>query len=141
MHNDRQTQFAGNSQFLSKEFFLCRLSRKIIVKVQPHLAKGDKSVFLDDLEAGLSKGAKEKGADRFAAELLIPANEWQTSSARHDPTVSNIRNLAVRRHVHPAIIAGRVRYERKNYKMLSQMVGSRTVRRQFPAYKSGDIAL
>ena len=106
-----------------------------------HLAKGDKSVFLDDLEAGLSKGAKEKGADRFAAELLIPANEWQTSSARHDPTVSNIRNLAVRRHVHPAIIAGRVRYERKNYKMLSQMVGSRTVRRQFPAYKSGDIAL
>jgi len=104
-----------------------------------HIANGDQSVFLDDLEAGRGKGAKEREADRFAAELLIPEADWKTSGASQTPTTSNIRDLAVRRHVHPAIVAGRIRYERKNYKILNQMVGNRTVRRQFPAYKAGDV--
>ena len=33
--------------------------------------------------------------------------------------------------VHPAVIAGRVRHERGNYRLLSQLVGSGMVRRQF----------
>lgn len=111
-----------------------------VAHVVLHLAKGDQSIFLDDLENRHSKDIKEREADSFAAELLIPAKDWKTSGVLQEPTTSNILDLAVRRHVHPAIIAGRVRYERKNYKILSQMVGSRTVRRQFSAYKSGDVA-
>ena len=33
--------------------------------------------------------------------------------------------------VHPAIIAGRIRYEKKNYRLLSQFVGTGEVRPQF----------
>ena len=33
--------------------------------------------------------------------------------------------------VHPAIIAGKVRYERQNHRLLSQFVGTGEVRRQF----------
>ena len=40
-------------------------------------------------------------------------------------------NLAQKLQVHPAIVAGRVRYERRNYRLLSQFVGSGEVRHQF----------
>jgi HTH-type transcriptional regulator/antitoxin HigA len=34
-------------------------------------------------------------------------------------------------HIHPAIVAGRVRFERKNFRMLSHYVGSGDIRRHF----------
>ena len=42
-------------------------------------------------------------------------------------------NLAHNLGIHPSIVAGRVRYERENYRLLSQFVGSGHVRRQFKA--------
>ena len=39
--------------------------------------------------------------------------------------------LAQKYEVHPAVIAGRVRYEQRNYRLLSQFVGSGEVRKQF----------
>ena len=42
-----------------------------------------------------------------------------------------VMNLAKSLQVHPAIVAGRVRYERGNYRLLSQFVGTGEVRRQF----------
>ena len=40
-------------------------------------------------------------------------------------------HLATALQVHPAIVAGRIRYERRNYRLLSQFVGTGEVRRQF----------
>ena len=42
-----------------------------------------------------------------------------------------VMNLANALQVHPAIVAGKVRYERQNYRLLSQFLGSVEVRRQF----------
>ena len=42
-----------------------------------------------------------------------------------------VMNLANVLQVHPAIIAGKVRYERQNHRLLSQFVGTGEVRRQF----------
>ena len=42
-----------------------------------------------------------------------------------------VLDLAQALHVHPAIVAGRVRYERRNYRLLSQFVGTGVVRQQF----------
>ena len=39
--------------------------------------------------------------------------------------------LAAEARVHPAVVAGRVRHERGNYRLLSQFVGTGGVRRQF----------
>jgi len=37
--------------------------------------------------------------------------------------------------IHPAIVAGRVRYERKNYSLFSGLVGYRQAQPQFPEIK------
>jgi HTH-type transcriptional regulator/antitoxin HigA len=42
-----------------------------------------------------------------------------------------VLSLAKALNVDPAIIAGKVRHERKNYRMLSHYVGAGEVRRQF----------
>jgi HTH-type transcriptional regulator/antitoxin HigA len=42
-----------------------------------------------------------------------------------------VMNLANALQVHPAIVAGRIRYEQQNYRLLSQFVGTGEVRRQF----------
>ena len=42
-----------------------------------------------------------------------------------------VLQMAWEAQVHPAIIAGRVRYETGNYRLLSQFVGTGEVRRQF----------
>jgi HTH-type transcriptional regulator / antitoxin HigA len=40
-------------------------------------------------------------------------------------------SLANALQIHPAIVAGRVRHEQKNYRLLSQFVGTGEVRRHF----------
>ena len=42
-----------------------------------------------------------------------------------------VMQLAEALQVHPAIVAGRVRHERHNYRLLSQFVGTGEIRRQF----------
>ncbi len=105
-----------------------------------HLAKGDTSTFMDDFETKPIPDAKEKEADTLAANCLIPEKEWRCSRVVRSPTDANIRGLAVRTRVHPAIVAGRIRFESHNYMILNHLVGQRTVRRLFPAYKCGEVA-
>jgi len=105
-----------------------------------HLSKGDKTVFLDDLEGGGSKTKKEREADKLAADLLIPSDLWRASRPGRNVSALQVREVAMRAHVSSAIVAGRVRRETGNYKVLSALVGSRKLRKQFPAYKSGEAA-
>ena len=44
--------------------------------------------------------------------------------------------LAQRLGIHPAIIAGRIRYETRNFRLLSHFVGTGTLRKQFLKKKS-----
>ena len=103
-----------------------------------HLSKGDTSVFIDDLEARGKKGKKEQEADTLASNLLIPSTEWDRSGLPRSPTPLRVRQVAARAHVHPAIVAGRVRYTKKDYTLLSGLVGSRALRKQFPTFRAGD---
>lgn len=105
-----------------------------------HLSKGESVTFLDDLDAPPSNDPKEVDANELASEMLIPRAEWDDSANRRHPTDATIRSLAVRLHIHPAIVAGRVRYERKDYTAFDHLVGRRAVRRNFSAYLAGDIA-
>lgn len=102
-----------------------------------HLAQGDSTIFIDDLESDGSRGRKEKEADRLASDLLIPRDLWKESDTSELARPDTARTLAARAHVHPAIVAGRIQYEMKNYKILTTLVGSRMLRKQFPDYKGG----
>ena len=100
-----------------------------------HLDGSDHISFIDDLTLrGSDDGradSKETQADQWAEEALIPFEVWEDSEARHNPNANNVIALAQRLGIHPAIVAGRVRYERGNYRLLSQFVGTGQVRWHF----------
>ncbi len=98
--------------------------------------EGDGDVaFLDDLSLrnvpSGSGDSKEAQADEWAEEALIPRELWETSAVRETPSPMAVVELANTLHIHPAIVAGRIRFERKNFRMLSHFVGTGEVRRQF----------
>lgn len=102
-----------------------------LAHVSKHLLDGE-HYFFDDLEAPSQDDAKEKEADELAGEALIPRAEWLKSPARLVRSPENAQRLAQALRIHPAIIAGRMRYEAKNFRILNQMIGLGQVRRLFP---------
>jgi HTH-type transcriptional regulator/antitoxin HigA len=90
--------------------------------------------FVDDLTLrdveGGRRDPKEVQADHWAEEALVPLAIWEASEARRHPTPMAVVSLARALQVHPAIVAGRVRHEQRNYRLLSHFVGSGAVRRQ-----------
>jgi HTH-type transcriptional regulator/antitoxin HigA len=98
-----------------------------------HLDTGLSKAFVDDLtlrEVGGDSDPFESQADEWAEEALVPRSSWNASEVRRRPTPMAVVNLAKSLQVHPAIIAGKIRYELKNYRMLSNFVGTGEVRRQ-----------
>ena len=74
----------------------------------------------------------EKEADELATETLIPPDVWASSAAKADPTALNVCSLANAIGRSPAIVAGRVRHETKNFRLLTHFVGQGMVRKHFP---------
>ena len=93
------------------------------------------AVYLDDLtlneQTDPLPDSRETEADRLARESLVPKEEWAHSIVRSNPSTMAVFEFAQTLQIHPAIIAGRIRYERRNYRLLSQLVGANTVRQQF----------
>ena len=101
-----------------------------LAHVGRHLDCDENELFIDDLS--LTGGDRlEEEADRAARDALIPPRIWESNPLRDRATVLAVFDLAREVGVHPAVIAGRVRHERGNYRLLSQLVGSGKVRRQF----------
>lgn len=88
--------------------------------------------FLDDLDVTTAISEVEEEADSRAREALVPQRLWDSSAARFVVAPLTVAELARDAGVSEAIVAGRVRHERRNYRLLTQMVGSGRVRAQFP---------
>ena len=114
-------------------FWFCLLHE--LAHVGRHMDNDRGEAFVDDFTLrkleGRREDPREMQADEWAEEALIPRSVWEASAVRDRPTTMAVMNLANALQVHPAIVAGRVRYERKNYRLLSQFVGTGEVRRQF----------
>jgi HTH-type transcriptional regulator/antitoxin HigA len=112
-------------------FWFCLLHE--LAHVGRQMDEDGDSAFVDDLTLrdmeGGRRDPKEAQADEWAEEALVPAAIWETSEARQNPTPMAVVNLAKTLQVHPAIVAGRVRHEQRNYRLLPHFVGS-GVRRQ-----------
>jgi HTH-type transcriptional regulator/antitoxin HigA len=119
-------------------FWFCLLHE--LAHVGRHMVDGGSEAFVDDLTLRRIEGGrvdhKEAQADEWAEEALVPKSVWETSSVRDHPTPMAVINLANVLKVHPAIVAGRVRHNRQNYRLLSQFVGTGSVRRQFEKIKA-----
>ena len=89
------------------------------------------SLFFDDLDEEPSANRQEKEADDLAREALIPRSVWDRSHAKVLRSPDAAKLLADELAIHPAIVAGRMRWEAKNYRILNQLVGLSQVRRLF----------
>lgn len=93
-----------------------------LVHVQKHL-KPDHLFIADNLDDKTRSGKEEDEADADAQEALIPAVEWTASAVSTNPTAVNAMTLADKLRIHPAIVAGRVRHDTENWRLLKGMTG------------------
>lgn len=98
----------------------------------------DNDAFLDDLDAS-SEDRREAEANRLAREAFIPRLIWKRSAAFQSPSRETVLQLSHDLRIHPAIIAGRIRRETGNFKILNDLVGQGEVRSLFPSSSSIEV--
>jgi len=99
-----------------------------LAHVALHLDRSDVDTIFDDLDAESSE-TWEREADAMASEALIPEREWRDFTKHGDPPAAQVRVFAERMRIDAAIPAGRLRFDKKNYRILNDLVGRRQVRR------------
>jgi hypothetical protein len=113
-------------------FWFCLLHE--LAHIGRHMGGTKHEAFIDDLSLrdveGVRRDPKEDEADEWTENGLIPATVWQTSRVKDNPSPLVVMELAQRLEIHPAIVAGRVRHETRNFRLLSHFVGTGEVRRQ-----------
>ncbi|HIO99599.1 MAG TPA: ImmA/IrrE family metallo-endopeptidase, partial [Marinobacter salarius] len=70
----------------------------------------------------------EKEADQFALDRLINPDMWDLCLSRFSMTREAVLMDASNLGIHPSIVAGRIRKERNNYTILTDLVGQGAVR-------------
>jgi HTH-type transcriptional regulator/antitoxin HigA len=101
-----------------------------------HLALGhahsvEGQCIIDDLDLIEPQNEIENEADELAKKSLIPSQLWKNHPARNTGKIKDIIDLATKADIHKSIVAGRIRYERNNYRILWPHVGSGMVRKLF----------
>ena len=91
------------------------------------------SLFYDEIEGvkGVDINSIEQEADKIAREALVPISKWEASPARLIPSPMAAQSLANELGIHIAIIAGKMRYEHKNYYYLNEIVNNYTIKKYF----------
>jgi HTH-type transcriptional regulator/antitoxin HigA len=95
-----------------------------------HYRTGLAAGFFDDVESA-SVDEMEAEADKFASNMLIPEQLWHRSPARISRSTAPMEKLASQLGISPAIVFGRIRFERKNFALFSDKIGRGTVRKLF----------
>lgn len=95
-----------------------------LVHVQKHL-KASHLFIADNLDDKTRSSKEEHEADQGARDALIPAIEWEKSASKTAHSPENAIALANKLRIHPAIVAGRVRYESDNWRLLNGLLGAK----------------
>lgn len=98
-----------------------------LAHVALHLDSPDVDVIFDNLEKE-SHESWEKEADATARDALIPPKEWKLSGLERDHSEERVIQVAEKLRINPAIPAGRIRFEKNNYRLLNDLVGRGRVR-------------
>jgi HTH-type transcriptional regulator/antitoxin HigA len=102
-----------------------------IVKHLSHTSADEIATYYDDLDID-ANDPREREADEFARESLVPSSKWQASAVAFAPSVEAAVALADDIGVSPSVVAGRVRHEKRNFRLLGPLVGLNQVRKLFP---------
>lgn len=114
-------------------FWFCLLHE--LAHIVLHLGKENQKLFIDDMDIRTSGRGKqhdiEAEADSLAIESLIPNKIWSTADAKSNPTKKSVLELAEYLKIHPACIAGKIRFEQNDFRLFSNLVGSGKIRALF----------
>lgn len=95
---------------------------------------GATEAFVDDFSLretpSRHEDPRESEADEWAEEALISREQWATSGLTSRPSYSRIIAFAQRIGVHPAIVAGRIRHQTRNFRAFAPLLGTGEVRKQ-----------
>ncbi|MEI2677681.1 MAG: ImmA/IrrE family metallo-endopeptidase [Burkholderiaceae bacterium] len=94
-----------------------------LIHVQRHLTSADPCIA-DNLDDKTRTSDQELEADREAGEALIPEAAWASAPVRTSHSAEAAISLARQLQIHPAIVAGRVRKETENWRLLSNLISS-----------------
>lgn len=86
--------------------------------------------IVDDLEEESSE-LVEKQANKLAKELLIPRHIWRNCACKYNKNESVLLEFASQNKIHPAIVAGLLRYELNDYSLYSRIINSIDTREIF----------
>ena len=113
-------------------FWFCLLHE--LAHIGRHMDGKLDEAFIDDLSLrdveGDRRDPTEVEADEWAENALIPTSVWKASRVRDNPSPLAVLELAQQLGIHPAIVAGRVRHDTGNFRLLSHFVGTGEVRQQ-----------
>jgi len=101
-----------------------------LAHVALHFEGEESAVFFDDLDQA-ENDTCESGADHWATEALIPHDLWHAANMEGTPSAHKVLDFAANLRISPAIPAGRIRREKRNYKIYSGLVGNKKVRKLF----------
>ncbi len=111
-------------------FWFCLLHE--LAHVSKHLSASERIIVDDlDLRGNEVEDTIENEADEMTRDGLIRKKVWDKKPIPDKATAAEVYALAAKLKIHPAIIAGRIRYERNNYRLLSKHVGNKQIRRHF----------
>ena len=95
---------------------------------------GEVEAFVDDFSLrdapSRREDRREDEADEWANEALIPNAAWETSGLRSRASYARIITFSQRIGVHPAIVAGRIRHQTRNFRAFAPLLGTGEVRKQ-----------
>ena len=107
-----------------------------LAHVKLHLDNNIGELFVDELKfSAADLDTLERDADEYATESLIPSKLWESSDARLSLHPSDAYQLAHSANIHPAIVVGRIRYEKQQ---LYQPVRTRRTRRGQKTVRNSD---
>jgi HTH-type transcriptional regulator/antitoxin HigA len=86
--------------------------------------------FDEDLERE-SADQMEEEANQFASSMLVPPERWRNSTVRIARSAAPVEKFAKQLGIHPAIVFGKIRKDRDDYRIFTELVGLGQVRRQF----------
>jgi HTH-type transcriptional regulator/antitoxin HigA len=102
-----------------------------LAHVALHLDNDGADAFFDDLTDETKKDKCEKAADKLAADALIPESEWKAARFKRNTRTADIVAFAEKLRISPAIPAGRIRYETKDFAVFKPLIGTGKVRPMF----------
>jgi len=96
-----------------------------LAHLMKHLNANDRKAYFDDLDEEENLDVIELEADSIANETMIPAKHSKELS--NIISIKDIHSLAQKLHISPAIIAGRLRHETKDYRRYGKLVSEKVI--------------